>query len=260
MVGVGSRTTDVLLPALQEAAVPLRVTAICDPASTTAAQVGDLAQRGLLPVGVEVYGDLGDALAAGSYEVAILACPHDEHQSLTLRLADAGIAVWKEKPYALTLNDAVQLATLAHPGVRVLAHRPHSHLHQIAIQRLQDWGQLLSYRIRITRQTSDYSATWRASRQRAGGGAILDLGYHAFDLISRLAGHPAAVYAVTTASPAHRAAVEVGGERASDDHSRRRVYRHGISLTLRRLGRGTRPGHQPRPHDHRRPSRRDSGH
>ncbi|MGH3242003.1 MAG: Gfo/Idh/MocA family protein [Spirillospora sp.] len=222
IVGAGRRTTGVLLPALHRAAFAPQVTAICDPDPTTTASVAELAAAGHLPTDVPVFPELDHALAAGSYEVAIVACPHDLHQRLTLRLADEGIAVWKEKPYALTLEHGAQLTGR---DVRVLAHRPHGQLLQIAADRLSAWGRLLSYRIRITRPTSDYTGTWRASADRAGGGAICDLGYHAFDLISRLSGQhtvrspngrherhlarPATVYAVTTTSPAHRPAVEV---------------------------------------------------
>ncbi|WP_242888965.1 Gfo/Idh/MocA family protein [Actinomadura litoris] len=222
IVGAGQRMTSVLLPALRRAGPALQVAAICDPDPTTTARVAELAAAGHLPSVVPVFPDVDKALDAGPYEVAVLACPHDLHQELTLRLADDGIAVWKEKPYALSLEHAVQLTGR---DVRVLAHRPHGQLLQIAADRLAAWGRLLSYRIRITRPTGDYTGTWRASADRAGGGAICDLGYHAFDLISRLTGRysvrhtadrherhharPATVYAVTAASPAHRPPVEV---------------------------------------------------
>lgn len=210
IVGAGQRTVEVLLPALHRAMPPARVAAICDPDPAVAVRIAGLTQAGRLVDDISVFADLDRALAAGPFQVAILACPHDLHQEATLRLTDAHIAVWKEKPYALTLQQAVQLATR---NVRVLAHRPHGQLLQIATDRMAAWGRLLSYRIRITRPTGDYTGTWRASTERAGGGAICDLGYHAFDLISRLtgrpSGRPATVYAVTTGSPAHRPAVEV---------------------------------------------------
>jgi predicted dehydrogenase len=210
VVGAGQRTVDVLLPALHRAMPTAQVAAICDPDPTVAARIAALEEANRSAEDIPVFAELDQALAAGTYQVAILACPHDLHQEATLRLTDAHIAVWKEKPYALTLQHAVQLATR---NVRVLAHRPHGQALQIATDRMARWGRLLSYRIRITRLTSDYTGTWRASVERAGGGAICDLGYHAFDLISRLTGRPnerpATVYAVTTSSPAHRPAVEV---------------------------------------------------
>lgn len=210
VVGAGQRTVEVLLPALHRAMPTARVAAICDPDPTVPARIVGLAQHGRPTGDIPVFAELDRALAADRYQVAILACPHDLHQETTLRLTDANIAVWKEKPYALTLPHAVQLATR---DVRVLAHRPHGQLLQIATDRMATWGRLLSYRIRITRPTGDYTGTWRASAERAGGGAICDLGYHAFDLISRLtvrpSARPATVYAVTTGSPAHRPAVEV---------------------------------------------------
>jgi predicted dehydrogenase len=209
LVGAGDRATRGLLPALRAAAVPIQVTAVCDPAPETADRVAGLAAAGLLPAGVAVHGRLGAALDAGSYELAIVACPHDQHLAAVLALADAGVVVWKEKPFALTVADALRLAARSAGGLRVLAHRPHGQLQRIAAALLPGWGGLLSYRIRITRQTSDYSATWRATTRHAGGGAILDLGYHAFDLIARLPLPPASVYAVAGRSPAHRAGVEV---------------------------------------------------
>lgn len=208
VVGAGSRTTGVLLPALARAGLPVTVAAICDPDPAVRDRVTELNSAGLVPADIPVFTDLDQALAAGQYEVATLACPHDQHHQLVLRLTAANVTVWKEKPYALTLEDALQLATR---NVRVLAHRPHGQLFQIAADRLATWGRLLSYRIRITRPTGDYSRTWRADPERAGGGAICDLGYHAFDLIARLtaADRPSTVYAITTGSPTHRATVEV---------------------------------------------------
>lgn len=204
VVGAGQRATGVLLPALRRAALPLTVAAVCDPDPAARHRI-----NGLVPDGAPVFTDLDRALAAAPYDVAMLACPHAEHHRLALLLSDAGMAVWKEKPYALRLDEAVQLATRTSPGIRVLAHRPHSQLFTTASLRLPSWGRLLSYRIRITRQTSDYSRTWRADAGHAGGGAICDLGYHTFDLIARLTGQPATVYAVTAESPTHRPRVEV---------------------------------------------------
>jgi predicted dehydrogenase len=209
LVGVGARVTDRLLPGIQAAAVPLRVTAVCDPGPATPKRVAELAAAGLLPAGVAIHEHLDKALTAGPYEVAIVACPHDQHQSAALALMAAGTVVWKEKPFALTLDEAIQLAVQARSGLRILTPRPYGQLHRIAARFLPGWGRLLSYRIRITRQTSDYSQTWRACQRRAGGGAIIDLGYHALDLIARLADQPATVYAVSADSPAHRPDVEV---------------------------------------------------
>lgn len=209
VVGAGDRTTTTLLPALVRAGLPLHVAAICDPAPDAADRVQRLREDGTLPADVALFPALEQALAAGPYQAAIVACPHDEHQRVTTRLLDAGVVVWKEKPFALSLDQAATLAARPGAELRVLAHRPHGYLYRLAAERMATLGRLLSYRVRITRQTSDYSATWRASKAHAGGGAILDLGYHAADLISRFATPPASVYAVTADSPAYRSSVEV---------------------------------------------------
>ncbi|MFW5420734.1 Gfo/Idh/MocA family oxidoreductase [Nocardiopsis sp. CNT-189] len=200
LVGAGARVREVLLPALDKAGLPLRITGVADPDPGAAGRL----RRGALTA----YPSLEKALAADAFDIAILACPHHLHYEAAQRLRAAGLTVWKEKPLALTLTEAERLA--ARGRVRVLAHRPHGQLYAIARRLLAGWGRLLSYRIRITRPTGDYSATWRASHEHAGGGALLDLGYHAFDLIARFTEAEATgVYALTGASPAWRAPVEV---------------------------------------------------
>lgn len=98
VVGAGSRTTRVLLPTIVAAAVPLRVHAVVDPDPATVGRVDALVSAGLLPDGVVTCTSVTEALVGGSYRLAIVACPHDQHQAAVLELADAGIAVWKEKP------------------------------------------------------------------------------------------------------------------------------------------------------------------
>ncbi|MFI0421218.1 Gfo/Idh/MocA family protein [Spongiactinospora sp. 9N601] len=209
LVGLGNRTATALLPALATAHIPLRPAAVVDPDPATTARVAELVRAGLLPANVTVYADLDKALSVAAYDIAVVAGPHDTHQRAALAVAAAGVVVWKEKPYALSLADARELATLPAPGVRVLAHRPHAQLMRLATALLPTWGRLLSYRIRILRATGDYAHTWRACPIRSGGGAVCDLGYHAFDLIARLVPDAATVYAQTAEPPAHRPQVRV---------------------------------------------------
>lgn len=207
LVGAGKRATAKLLPALQRAGLPVQVSAICDPSPATRARVTELVSSGLLEPNTPVFTSLEAALDDIPYDVGLVACPHDHHHDTAMQLVRAGVTVWKEKPYALTLGQAVELAQR---DVRLLAHRPHGQLVRLATDLLNGLGCLLRYEIRITRATKDYSGTWRASARRSGGGAVADLGYHAFDLISRWAtAPPAAVYTVASASPAWRTPVEV---------------------------------------------------
>jgi predicted dehydrogenase len=207
VVGFGDRVQRVLLPALRTLDTAT-VTTICDPDPQLEERIRVLRNAGLLAGPVRTVPALEHALEPTRFDVALVAAPHHLHQHYTQALSAEGIMVWKEKPFAVGLDHAVELARTGAP-VRTLVHRPHGQLFQVAARMLPLWGRLLSYKIRLARQTGDYSGTWRASREQAGGGAIIDLGYHAFDLIARLAPQPATVYAVTSDSPAHRTAVEV---------------------------------------------------
>lgn len=89
LVGAGARVTDVLLPALRTAHIPLRVTAVCDPAPHTPDRISTLTSAGLLPADVATHSSLREALAADTYDIALIACPHDLHQTVALTLAEA---------------------------------------------------------------------------------------------------------------------------------------------------------------------------
>jgi predicted dehydrogenase len=149
--------------------------------------------------------------------------PGDTHAEIAIRALDAGKHVLCEKPLANTLEEAeamVEAATRAHRrGVRsmvgfnyrrvpalIVARRlvgddTLGRLRHVRVQYLQDWG-----------EDPDLPLVWRFQRERAGSGALGDLGAHVLDLAEHLTGQSIkALTALTHTFINRRPAPVIGG-------------------------------------------------
>ncbi len=150
--------------------------------------------------GVEVYTDNRSLLVETNPQALFIATPPTAVPELIAACGERGIHVWLESPLARNLEEAV---TLVHrmekaklkfavgtqrrfaPGYR-LAHELRSQLGDVFLSRahyLFNWGPSLN---------------WRGDKASAGGGALLELGYHPIDLLIWLLGLPEDVYGLST--------------------------------------------------------------
>ncbi len=177
----------------------------------------DLRAEALLPYGstVPTSTDAARLLAETGPSGAVVAVPHDAYVPLIGHYLANGVSCLKEKPLARTLPEAWHLERLVTEGAGKLA---------IAAQRRH--GDVLSTVKAILGRSSrppiafEYVYTlglapgdqdWRSSRSLAGGGAILDMGYHVLDFLTALLGVPQSVsaFAQQTRGP-HQGGVENG--------------------------------------------------
>ena len=145
-----------------------------------------------------------DALL-GAVDVIDLCVPTDLHHSLTLRAAEAGVHVVCEKPVALTLEHAREMAEACErAGVRLFVamvlrffpqYRAAAEL--VHSGRLGELGVLRLKRVSYPPRTED---GWYADEARSGG-MLLDLMIHDFDYAHWLAGDVARVFAKSVRSP-----------------------------------------------------------
>ncbi|HSV74320.1 MAG TPA: Gfo/Idh/MocA family oxidoreductase [Chthonomonadales bacterium] len=135
---------------------------------------------------------------------AIHCCtPNDAHRDLLLDALRAGKHVYCDKPLTRTVDEAEEVAALARSTCCV--HRMTFHYRFVpAILRARQLvdddflGQV--YHFRAAYLHAGYldprrPATWRLRYDRSGGGAIMDLGVHAIDLMRFLLGDFAEVRA-----------------------------------------------------------------
>ena len=158
-----------------------------------------VADRVSADAGVPGYNDNRRLLAETRPAAAFLCVPPTPAAELISACADRGIHVWKDLPLARNLDEGVAMVRrMEEAGLKFAigtqrrfavgyrrAHGLRRRLGEIFLARahyLFNWGPELG---------------WRGDRASAGGGALLELGYHAIDLLVWLLGMPDEVYGVS---------------------------------------------------------------
>lgn len=143
------------------------------------------------------YRTLGEALEKADFDAALVTVPHSEHFPVCTKLLAHGIHVIKEKPFAVTEQEARQLVHLAQRADRsvfTLLQRNFNPVFRFARENLARIGEpywfSYDYHFNLARPT----AGWRASREQAMGGVLLDMGYHLMDVLSGMFPEPARVH------------------------------------------------------------------
>ncbi|GAA1274309.1 Gfo/Idh/MocA family protein [Streptomyces javensis] len=134
--------------------------------------------------------------------------PGDSHAEIAIAALDAGKHVLCEKPLANSVKDARKMADAAarNPGRIAMAGFNYRRAPALSLaRRLIEDGRLGALRhVRLAYLQDwlvdpEFPLTWRLRRERAGSGALGDLGSHIIDLAQFLTGEPlAGVTALTT--------------------------------------------------------------
>ncbi len=149
--------------------------------------------------GVPAFASVAELVDAVRPDVVHVTTPHDEHVDVTLACLAAGVHVLQEKPLAASLAegqrlvDAVAALGAGAPKVGVCFQNRYNASSQ-ELRRLLDSGELGSVRgayasVVWTRTPEYYTAKpWRGSKQRAGGGLLINQAIHTLDLVQWLLG------------------------------------------------------------------------
>ncbi|GGY75637.1 Gfo/Idh/MocA family protein [Streptomyces nitrosporeus] len=126
-------------------------------------------------------------------DVISVCTPNDSHAQPVLAALDAGIAVLCEKPLAATVEEARRMA--AHPAAeKLLGVNMPFRFHPL-LKPFAEVARSGAQRVEFSFATPG-NRVWRActpwydDARRAGGGALLDLGPHAIDLLMAVFGPP----------------------------------------------------------------------
>lgn len=133
----------------------------------------------------------------GETNFAVVAVPHKEYMDTIRQCAEVGVKYFlKEKPVACSLNEAMELKILEDfygLKIAVAAQRRHSKAVKQLRELITKVGVPLNftynYCLGLSLQDINLS-DWRENRHDAGGGAVIDMGYHAIDLVTYLFGQP----------------------------------------------------------------------
>ena len=208
IVGAGDVAYRHYLPALEELADQVAITAFVDPragaAELAAASVAAWSPR------AAAYTDLGAMLADGVAEAAIDLAPAPQHGPVNAAVLEAGLHLYSEKPLAASVAEADRLiATAAERGVRFLCAPG------VAVTARFRWlaeliasGRYGRPTLAVTHHADPGPAAWREYTgdptpfYREGVGPVFDHGVYRLHALTMLLGPVARVQAMgTVATP-----------------------------------------------------------
>ncbi|PZW43075.1 putative dehydrogenase [Humitalea rosea] len=128
--------------------------------------------------------------------IVFVCATNDVNKPLTIAALKAGKHVFCEKPPAFTAADVLDIIEAERESGKVLMYG-FNHRHHGAVVKMKQiidsgsYGRVIWMRGRYGKSVDgDYLKTWRADRERAGGGILLDQGIHMLDLFLHIAGVP----------------------------------------------------------------------
>nr|AXL05521.1 gfo/Idh/MocA family oxidoreductase [uncultured bacterium] len=182
LVGLGWAGRELWLPLLREHADFEVVAAVdADPASRAAFRDA---------TGIRVHAAV-DALTSRSVDLAVVAVPNHLHAEVAGALLATGIAVFLEKPVCLTAAEADALAAAERSGGMLLAGSAVRYRGDVAALRriLPELGDIRHVDLGWVRARGvPRAGGWFTQRDKAGGGALFDLGWHLLDTLAFLLG------------------------------------------------------------------------
>lgn len=189
IVGAGAISQIVHLPILVERS-DVSVVALAD---RDVHKAEALSKRYSVPIAV----DAEDMLELDELDALVICTPNHLHEEMSVTALEAGKHVLVERPLALTSAGAARAVEAAKKAGRVLAvGMPHRFRPEVIALRSfvsgGEPGKLHALRGSwLTRAVPAARTSWRNDRERAGGGALIDLGIPALDLCLWTVGFPA---------------------------------------------------------------------
>ncbi|MEQ4207193.1 Gfo/Idh/MocA family oxidoreductase [Actinopolymorpha sp. B17G11] len=186
-----------------------KVTAVADVsednARTRAEQVG----------GAKIFSDYKDLIANGGVDAVDICLPHHLHADAIIAAAEAGKHVLCEKPLCITTEEADKITKVVQDtGITLMCAHNQLFMPPVAKARelIQSGALGKVYELRTTdsffNRGLNSDMGWRGHLEMAGGGELIDTGYHPTYLLLHLAtSEPSEVVAMTSK---HR--LEMDGE------------------------------------------------
>lgn len=180
VIGLGKQSCEDHLPAIEESP-KFRLVGVIDTNATKLKEISD-------KYSVPGFLNIKDSLKSitNKPDVAIAAVPHNAYLPIINELARNKIHVIKEKPFATNFTEAAKLRDLAQKNnikIFVTLQRRFNPIFNTFNQLVKHTGSIYSIEARYTMNVERLDEGWRAKKKIAGGGALVDMGYHFVDLI-----------------------------------------------------------------------------
>ncbi|MFD4272981.1 Gfo/Idh/MocA family oxidoreductase [Streptomyces cyaneofuscatus] len=195
IIGLGRQAAEDHLPGLFGSS-RAELVAVCD-------NNPDILHERADTLGVPGFTRTSDLLAETAPDFVIVAVPHHVGRAVIEECAAAGVHVLKEKPFATSVEEARELTGICQDGrveLMVTLQRRFNPIYTSVAGMLDQIGTAFLVGGHYSFHTPDPGAGWRGDLGQAGGGCILDMGYHLIDLLLWYFGLPSRVIAEFSAT------------------------------------------------------------
>lgn len=152
---------------------------------------------------VRGYKRLDDLFKNHNLDFIIVAVPHYLHYEILKETIKRKIHILKEKPFAVSLAQATELNKLAQTNnvkIMVTMQRRFNPIYSTFFQLIDKIGTPFFIEAKYTFFTDNPHGGWRGKKALAGGGCLIDMGYHIIDLLMWYFGLPDRVFAEMSCS------------------------------------------------------------
>ncbi|MCX7928702.1 MAG: Gfo/Idh/MocA family oxidoreductase [Patescibacteria group bacterium] len=129
-------------------------------------------------------------------DFVIVSLPHDEYFEIIKILVANGIPFVKEKPFARNIEEMKKILSL--PGIEkccfVCSQRRYSSLYVEARKVIRQVGKPYLFSACYKLKIQDPHKGWRGNSLKAGGGCLIDMGYHIIDQLLWWFGEPEKIF------------------------------------------------------------------
>ncbi|MEU5156091.1 Gfo/Idh/MocA family oxidoreductase [Glycomyces sp. NPDC021274] len=195
VVGLGSQAREDHLPGLA-ASDAVELVAVCD-------DNPELVRELQYQLHVKGYTDYREMFAGEALDLVVVCVPHHVGREVIETAAEHGVHVLKEKPFATSLDDARELSAICdEAGIKVMVtlQRRFNPIYSSFTQLSDQIGTPIVVDAQYTLHIDDPSEGWRGRVAQAGGGCVIDMGYHLVDMILWYFGLPDRILADTSAT------------------------------------------------------------
>lgn len=149
------------------------------------------------------YRDFEELFSSVDLDLVIITVPHHAGQQVIKAAAEHKVHVLKEKPFATSLPEARSLAECCEQAgieLMVTLQRRFNPIYTSFTQLADQIGTPFMVEAKYTLHVKDPSAGWRGCLATAGGGCVIDMGYHLIDMLLWYFGLPDRVLAELSVS------------------------------------------------------------
>lgn len=185
VVGIGKQAIEDHIPGLL-ASDGAKLVAICD-ANPDVVREQQYQQR------VNGYTDFREMFKAEALDLVVVATPHHVGREVIEAAAEHHVHVLKEKPFATGMEEATALAAICSQAdihLMVTLQRRFNPIYTSFLQLADQIGTPFVVDAQYTLHIPDPSEGWRGMNAKAGGGCVIDMGYHLIDMLLWYFGQP----------------------------------------------------------------------